>query len=82
MAEKTDGSEKSKLLQSAIDHHSDCMFGDGVQVGAWARYLLGSYYKENDDAVRAALLFAEIKKDYPLSIDHDGEPLEKRLPKD
>src|SRR5438876_5944482 len=49
LGQVTDGEEKAAHLQTAIDKHSDCMYGDGVQVGAYARYLLALYYKEKGD---------------------------------
>jgi hypothetical protein len=58
------------------------MYGDGVQVGAYARYLLALYYKEKGDNTRANSLFDEIRKDYPLAVDHRGKSLEEQIPKE
>jgi DNA repair exonuclease SbcCD ATPase subunit len=69
------GDEKEKYLQEAIDEHSDCMYGDGVQVGAYARYLLALHYKEKGNNGKAASLFDEIRKDYPFAVDHKGRAL-------
>ena len=75
LGQVSDGDAKVEHLQTAIDKHSDCMYGDGVQVGAYARYLLALYYKEKGDNAKADSLFAEIKKDYPDAIDHRGNLL-------
>ena len=57
LGQVSEGEEKARHLQTAIDKHADCMYGDGVQVGAYARYLLGLYYKEKGDNTRANSLF-------------------------
>jgi len=82
LGQVSDGEEKAAHLQTAIDKHSDCMYGDGVQVGAYARYLLALYYKEKGDNTRANSLFDEIRKDYPLAVDHKGRSLEEQIPKE
>jgi hypothetical protein len=78
----SDGDEKVQHLQAAIDKHSDCIYGDGVQVGAYARFLLAMSYKDKGDNKRAGSLFDEIRKDYPEAIDHAGNLLEEQIPKD
>lgn len=82
LGQVSDGEEKAAHLQTAIDKHSDCMYGDGVQVGAYARYLLALHYKEKGDNTRANSLFDEIRKDYPLAVDHRGRSLEEQIPKE
>jgi hypothetical protein len=58
------------------------MYGDGVQVGAYARFLLGLELKENGENVKANALFEEIRKDYPYAVDHHGDSLDAQIPKD
>lgn len=82
LGQVAEGEERAAHLQTAIDKHSDCMYGDGVQVGAYARYLLALYYKEKGDNTRANSLFDEIRKDYPLAVDHRGKSLEEQIPKE
>jgi hypothetical protein len=82
LGQVSEGDDKVAHLQAAIDKHSDCMYGDGVQVGAYARFLLGLYYKEKGDNARANALFDEMKKDYPLSVDHHGKSLDEQIPKE
>jgi hypothetical protein len=55
------------------------MYGDGVQVGAYARYLLALDYKEKGDNAKANSLFDQIKKDYPHAVDHRGKPLGEQM---
>jgi hypothetical protein len=82
LGQVSEGEDRVAHLQTAIDKHSDCMYGNGVQVGAYARYLLGLFYKEKGDNTRANALFDEIKKDYPYAVDHKGRSLEEQIPKD
>ena len=82
LGQVSEDEEKVQHLQTAIDKHSDCMYGDGVQVGAYARYLLALYYKEKADNTRANSLLDEIRKDYPDAIDHHGKPLEEQISKE
>ncbi|RKX34749.1 MAG: hypothetical protein DRP64_19825 [Verrucomicrobia bacterium] len=66
------GDEREEYLKRAIDDFSDCYYGDGVQVGAYARYHLAYYYKEAGKQDKAEELFAEIKELYPDAISHKG----------
>ena len=75
------GKEQTAYFRRAIANHSDCFYGDGVQVGALARFFLGNVYQANGDAEKAATLFAEIRKDYPDAIDHNGRSLVEQLPR-
>jgi TolA-binding protein len=75
LGQVTDGDEQVKNLQTAIEKYSDCMYGDGVRVGAYARFLLAQHFKQSGNADGATHLFDEIKKDYPTSIDHHGRRL-------
>ena len=72
LGQMSKGKEKEDYLQKAIDGFSDCYYGDGVQVGAYARYHLAYYYKENGQEERAEELFKEIISKYPDAIDHKG----------
>lgn len=74
------GDEQIAYYKQAIADHSDCFYGDGVQVGAFARALLGQIYLGKGDADQAKKLFDEIRKDYPHAVDHRGNPLVAKLP--
>ena len=66
----------------AIAGHGDCFYGDGVQVGAFARFLLGYVYHKSGDTEKAKPLFDEIRKDFPDAVDHRGRSLVEQLPPD
>ena len=74
------GAEKEKYLKMAIADFGDCAYGDGVQVGAYARFHLAHYYKSSGKTADAKKLFAEIRKKYPESIDHRGNLLAASIP--
>ncbi len=67
------GDERIKYLEQAIDNSSDCFYGDGAQVGAYARLLLARIYLKNGENAKAAKLIEEIKTCYPDAIDHAGD---------
>jgi hypothetical protein len=73
--------EMENYLKTAIAEHSDCWYGDGVEAGAFARYLLGKYYLNSGKKTEAENLFKELREKYPDSIDHVGELLISKIPK-
>ncbi len=75
LGEMSHGEEKIAYLKQAIADYSDCFFSDGVQVGAYARFLLGRAYLDSGDSEKAKALFEEIRKNYPDAIDHSGASL-------
>ncbi len=75
MAQWAKGDEQKKLLEDAIAKHGDCMYGDGVQVGAYARFYLAEVYDEAGQKDKARVLYDEIRKQYPLAVNHRGVPL-------
>ncbi|HEY4309776.1 MAG TPA: hypothetical protein VGN12_10030 [Pirellulales bacterium] len=77
LAQMAVGNEKVKLLNQAISRHSDCFYGDGVQVGAYARFLLAKHYLVGDERKRelALPLVEDLKKQYPYAVDHHGHLL-------
>jgi tetratricopeptide (TPR) repeat protein len=82
LAHYSRGDEQEKLLKQAIQKHSDCVYLNGVQVGAYARLLLGQYYQQNGEPEKAKPLFEEIRKKYPDAIGHRGESMVAKLPKE
>ena len=76
-----DDIEKEFLLKKAIKSFNDCWYGDGVQVGPYARLLLAHHYARKNKAEAAAKLAAELKTNYPEAIDHQGRLLIELLPK-
>ena len=69
------GEEKATYCQQAIDNHGDCFYGDGVQVGAFARHMLAKYYEESGQPDKANQLRSDLENNYPDAIDHKGNPL-------
>jgi hypothetical protein len=67
--------EREELLKTAIADHGDARYGDGVQVGAFARALLSAHYTETgrfEDASRTA---EEMVKLFPGAVDRNGRKL-------
>ena len=73
--------QKEKYLIQAINGFDDSYYGDGVQVGAYARFCLAKYYLQIGKKDEATALFDEIRKDYADAIDHRGHPLSDSIPK-
>jgi hypothetical protein len=76
----SEGEDRRKYLKEAIEDYSDCYYGDGVQVGAYARFCLAHVYRDAGDSSKADRLFAEIRTDYPEAIDHSGRLLSTLMP--
>ena len=72
VAQQSQGVGRAKYLQDCINKYDDCFYGDGVQVGAYARFLLARDYQSNGDTEKARALFDELKSKYPGAIDHRG----------
>jgi len=75
LGQMSEGEEQVKYLTLAVAKHSDCFYGDGVQVGAYARLILSRRYDEDGERGKASQLLDEIKTGFPDSIDHRGRSL-------
>ena len=75
LAQRSEGDERANYLRDCIEKFNDCFYGDGVQVGAYARFLLAVHYKSKGEEKRAAELCNEIKAKYTDAIDHAGNLL-------
>ena len=75
VAQKSEGAERAGYLQDCIEKFNDCLYGDGVQVGAYARFLLAGDYIRQGEPEKAAALYGEIKAKYPEAVDHRGNLL-------
>ena len=75
LGQMSKGQEQMDYLKKAISDFSDCYYGDGVQVGAYARYYLANAYLAAGDNDSADKLFNEIRAQYPDAVTHDGEKL-------
>jgi tetratricopeptide (TPR) repeat protein len=80
LGQMSDGEEKEKYLKKAIEEFSDCWYGNGVQVGAMARFLLAGYYQQTGQEEEAARLYGEIREQYPNAVTHDGKSLIDAIP--
>ncbi|WP_010583819.1 tol-pal system YbgF family protein [Schlesneria paludicola] len=75
LGQMSKGAEKEEYLNRAIADFSDCWYGDGVQVGPFARWMLALHYRDGEQAEKSKLLMEELKTRYPDAIDHQGKPL-------
>jgi len=75
LAQTTTGPESEKYFKDCIEKYDDCYYGDGVQVGAFARFWLADYYSKTKENEKAAALYKEIMDNYSDSIDHHGQLL-------
>ncbi|OAI57867.1 hypothetical protein AYO47_07365 [Planctomyces sp. SCGC AG-212-M04] len=75
------GEEKEKYLKQAISDFGDSYYGNGVQVAAFARFLLAHDYLGRGKMDEAKALFEEIRKSYPEAVDHSGNLLVDSIPK-
>ncbi|HEY1496558.1 MAG TPA: tetratricopeptide repeat protein [Candidatus Solibacter sp.] len=81
LGQMTQGKQREEYLKEAIAKHSDAMYGDMVQVGAFARFLLATDYLQSGRTAEAAELFAAIRSQYPDAVDHSGTHLSALIPK-
>lgn len=72
MGQMSSGDEKAGYLLEAIKNHGDCYYGDGVNVGAYARLHLAGYYKSIGKTAAAVKLWKEILTEYRNAINHKG----------
>jgi hypothetical protein len=75
IAQMSRGDDRAKYLQNCIEKYDDCFYGDGVQVGAYARFLLAADYRSKGEGEKATALYTELKSKYPDAIDHNGRLL-------
>lgn len=71
--------EQLDHLKTAIQSYGDCYYGNGVQVGSYARLYLAMRYKKDGKDDDAAKLFEEILTLYPHAIDHKGRLLSAHI---
>jgi hypothetical protein len=75
VAQRSQGDERAKYLQDCIERFNDCFYGDGVQVGAFARFLLAGDLKAKGEESKAKALYDELKANYADAVDHGGKLL-------
>ncbi len=73
------GEEQERMLKDVIERYGDCWYGNGVQVGALARFLLAGVYVQKGDRDAADALLVEIERDYPGAITHRGQLISEQI---
>jgi hypothetical protein len=81
LAQMSSGADRERYLKTAIERHGDTWYGDGVQVGAFARAQLAVFYSVQGKATEAEALAKEVADRFPGAIDHNGRPLAETLRK-
>lgn len=80
LGQKNEGDQQIEYLQRCIDEFSDCFYGDGVQVGAYARYILAMRYRADGETAKAQELLQELAAQYPDAVTHSGASLLENIP--
>lgn len=75
LGQRATGEKQIQYFEDAIKNHSDCYYGNGVQVGPYARYHLASAYLQAGDISQAKALFEIVVQKYPDAITHRGQLL-------
>ena len=65
LSQMSHGEEKIAYLKQAIADYSDCYLIDGVQVGAYARFLLGRAYLDSGESEKAKRFSRKFAKTIP-----------------
>ena len=79
LAQMTEGAQRTEYLMQAMNDFSDCYYGDGVNVGAYAMYHLACDHWQAGNYDDAKPLIQKIKTAYPEAIDHRGRALVDEL---
>jgi hypothetical protein len=79
LAQLSSGADREAYLKAAIKDHGDTWYGNGVQVGAFARAQLASYYAATDKVSDAKKLAKEVAERFPGAVDHRGQLLVNML---
>ena len=75
LAQLSQGEEAEKYLKQAIEKHENAWYGDGAQVGAFARFQLARLYWQASKQEEARTLAQEIRTKFPAAVDHNGRRL-------
>ncbi len=75
LAQLTSGDEREAYLKTAIERYSDTWYGDGVQVGAFARAQLAVFYANHGKPAEGKALAREVVDRFPGAVEHRGQPL-------
>jgi hypothetical protein len=75
LGQMTEGAEGDAYLKRAIEQHGDCYYGDGVQVGPFARWVLAARERAAGRTDVADQLVEQIRTSWPDAIGHNGRLL-------
>lgn len=75
LGQMSEGPQRSDYLTRAMTDFSDCYYGDGVNVGAYATYYLAVDHWRAGRYDDARPLIEKIKAEHPDAIDHRGRAL-------
>jgi TolA-binding protein len=75
VAQTSEGDNRQTSLRECIEKYDGCFYGDGVQVGAYARFLLAEDLMNKGEEKKAATLYNEIRTRYSDAVDHRGKLL-------
>ena len=73
--QRSRGADDGKWFRLAMEKYGDCLYGDGAQVGAYARFYLAGLLERKGDKAGAEKLRNEIIKLYPDAITHRGRKM-------
>jgi hypothetical protein len=73
------GVERAQDLTRAIQDYGDCWYGDGTQVGPYARTLLAMDYAASGRMDEARALAQEVAGNTPDAVEHSGRSLVTEL---
>ena len=79
LARVATGDDQKAKLQQAIRDYNDAWYGDGTQVGPYARTLLALQLKKAGDIDGARRLAAEVATYTPDAVEHQGRSLVESL---
>lgn len=79
LARVATGAEREAKLRRAIAEYADSWYGDGTQVGSYARTLLALHLAHEGRWDEARTLAAEVAATEPDAVDHEGASLAAAL---
>ena len=79
LAQMSSGAKREAYLKTAIEAHGDSWYGDGVQVGAFARVQLAAFYAADGRLAEARVLARDVVDRFPGAVDHNGRQLLEAL---
>ena len=79
--QRSRGTDDGKWFRLAMESYGDCFYGDGAQVGAYARFYLAGLLERKGDKAGAEKLRREILELYPDALTHRGRKMANYLRK-